>query len=88
MYPSCGGTDEYIKIFLWEKELERKELEELKTKLANKKTQASIVTVRIVDYEQLWRIAARDGKSLASWSLYEALKRRRNPELIDKRPKQ
>ncbi|KAL5322588.1 hypothetical protein ACEPPN_010561 [Leptodophora sp. 'Broadleaf-Isolate-01'] len=85
MYPSPGGTDEYIKIFLWEKELERKELDELKKKLAGTKTAGELVTVKIANYEQLWRVAARDSKALAAWSLYEALKRKRHPDLTDTR---
>jgi ADP-sugar diphosphatase len=38
-----------------------------------------------LDYEQLWRVGARDAKTLAAWSLYEALKRARHPALIDSR---
>jgi ADP-sugar diphosphatase len=33
MYPSHGDCDEFISIFLWEKELDRLEIENLKDRL-------------------------------------------------------
>lgn len=81
MYPSPGGSDEYIAIFLWEKVLDRQEIEDLKGKLTGLRTQGEKITVRILNYEQLWKVGARDAKTLAAWSLYEALKRARYPEL-------
>ncbi|CZR63272.1 related to nucleoside diphosphate-sugar hydrolase of the MutT (NUDIX) family [Phialocephala subalpina] len=85
MYPSPGGSDEFIAIFLWEKVLDRQEIEDLRGKLTGLRTQGEKITVRILDYEQLWRVGARDAKTLAAWSLYEALKRARHPALIDSR---
>jgi ADP-sugar diphosphatase len=85
MYPSPGGSDEFIHIFLWEKVLDRQEIEDLRGKLTGLRTQGEKITVRILDYEQLWRVGARDAKTLAAWSLYEALKRARHPALIDSR---
>lgn len=82
MYPSPGGSDEYIAIFLWEKVMDRQEIEDLKGKLTGLRTQGEKITLRILDYEQLWRVGARDAKTLAAWSLYEALKRARTAELI------
>jgi 8-oxo-dGTP pyrophosphatase MutT (NUDIX family) len=86
MYPSPGGSDEFIAIFLWEKVLDRQEIEDLRGKLTGLRPQGEKITVRILDYEQLWRVGARDSKTLAAWSLYEALKRARHPDLIDDRP--
>lgn len=85
MYPSPGGSDEFIAIFLWEKVLDRQEIEDLRGKLTGLRTQGEKITVRILDYEQLWRVGARDAKTLAAWSLYEALKRARHPDLIENR---
>ncbi|KAF2691706.1 hypothetical protein K458DRAFT_381549 [Lentithecium fluviatile CBS 122367] len=55
MYPSPGGSDEFIPIFYGR----RKEL----------------ITLRVCDYEDLWREGARDAKTLAAWALYEGLNR-------------
>ncbi|KAF2469747.1 uncharacterized protein BDR25DRAFT_304203 [Lindgomyces ingoldianus] len=77
MYPSPGGCDEYIAIFLWEKEMDRVEIENLKGKLTGERTQHENITVRLLDYERLLEVGSRDAKTLAAWSLYEYLKRTR-----------
>lgn len=75
MYPSPGGCDEYIALFLWEKELDRQEIEDLKGRLTGDRTQDEMITLHIRDYEDLWREGARDAKTLAAWALYEGLSR-------------
>ncbi|KAJ9655037.1 hypothetical protein H2201_008889 [Coniosporium apollinis] len=75
MYPSPGGSDEYIPIFLWEKELDRQEIEDLRGKLTGKRMKGEMITLRVCDYEDLWREGARDAKTLAAWALYEGLNR-------------
>jgi ADP-sugar diphosphatase len=77
MYPSPGGLDESIKIFLWEKVMDRQEIESMKGRLKGKRSQSEMITIRILAYEELWEVGARDAKTLAAWSLYEALKRSR-----------
>lgn len=75
MYPSPGGSDEFIPIFLWEKELDRQEIEDLRGKLTGERRQGELITLRLCDYEDLWREGARDAKTLAAWALYEGLNR-------------
>ncbi|KAL1605527.1 hypothetical protein SLS59_003329 [Nothophoma quercina] len=75
MYPSPGGSDEFMPIFLWEKELDRQEIEDLRGKLTGEKRQGEMITLRVVGYEDLWREGARDAKTLAAWALYEGLNR-------------
>jgi ADP-sugar diphosphatase len=75
MYPSPGGCDEYIAIFLWEKEMDRLQIENLKGKLTGERTEQEKITVRLLDYERLLEVGGRDAKTLAAWSLYEYLKR-------------
>ncbi len=75
MYPTPGGSDEFIPIFLWEKEMERDEIEDLKGKLTGERAKGEKITVRLCRYEDLWREGARDAKTLAAWALYEGLKR-------------
>jgi ADP-sugar diphosphatase len=75
MYPSPGGCDEYIPLFLWERFVERQEIDELRGKLTGLRAQGEKITVQLVKYEELWREGARDAKTLAAWALYEGLKR-------------
>lgn len=75
MYPSPGGCDEYIALFLWEKELDRQEIEDLRGRLTGERTQNEMITLHVKEYEALWRDGARDAKTLAAWALYEGLNR-------------
>ncbi|KAF3035218.1 hypothetical protein E8E12_003821 [Didymella heteroderae] len=75
MYPSPGASDEFIPILLWEKELDRQTIENLRGKLTGQSTQGEIVTLRVCDYDVLWREGARDAKSMTAWALYEGLSR-------------
>lgn len=85
MYPSPGGSDEYIAIFLWEKVLDRQEIEDMREKLTGLRKRGEMITLKLLNYEELWKVGARDAKTLAAWSLYEALKRARHEELLDER---
>ncbi|OCT47780.1 Nudix hydrolase 14, chloroplastic [Cladophialophora carrionii] len=73
MYPSPGGCDEYIALFLWERTMPLIEIMELKDRLSG--TDKEKITVKLVKYEELWREGARDAKTLAAWALYEGLTR-------------
>ncbi|ROV88086.1 hypothetical protein VSDG_09392 [Cytospora chrysosperma] len=73
MYLSPGGCDEYVALVLWEKKVDRFEIEELKCRMTGQRKEGGIMTLRLVDYEVLWREGARDAKTLAAWALYEGL---------------
>ncbi|KAF2655223.1 nudix hydrolase 14 [Lophiostoma macrostomum CBS 122681] len=73
IYMSPANLDEFIPLFLWEKDLDRKEIEALKGRLTGERTSDETITLRIIAYEELWKIGARDAKTLASWALYEGL---------------
>ncbi|RYP11865.1 hypothetical protein DL767_011268 [Monosporascus sp. MG133] len=75
MYPSPGGSDEYIHLFVWEKQMSRQNIEDLKDKLTGLRAQGEMITLKLVLYEDLWKEGARDAKTLAAWALYEGLKR-------------
>lgn len=77
MYPSPGGCDEFISIYLWEKEMNRLEIEDLRGKLGGERSEREHIRIRLLSYEKLLQVGARDGKTLAAWSLYEYLKRTR-----------
>ena len=73
MYPSPANLDEYIPLLLWEKELDRKEIEELRGKLTGERAKDELITLRVREYDVLWKEGARDAKTLAAWALYEGL---------------
>ncbi|POS68866.1 NUDIX domain-containing protein [Diaporthe helianthi] len=73
MYPSPGGCDEYISLFLWEKEMDRVHIEALKGKITGLRTAGETITLRLVKYTELWKVGARDAKTLGAWALYEGL---------------
>ncbi|ETN39990.1 uncharacterized protein HMPREF1541_04265 [Cyphellophora europaea CBS 101466] len=73
MYPSPGGCDEYIALFLWERTMPRIEINELRGKLSG--VDSEKIKVKLVRYEELWKEGARDAKTLAAWALYEGLTR-------------
>lgn len=47
----------------------------MRSKLAGQRTQGEIITLRLVDYEDLWKAGGRNAKTLAAWALYEGLSR-------------
>lgn len=77
MYPSPGGCDEFISIYLWEREMDRMQIDGLRGKLGGERSEKEHIRIRLLNYEKLLQVGARDGKTLAAWSLYEYLKRTR-----------
>ena len=75
MYPSPGACDEFIPIFLCEKELPRKEIEDVQGRLTGLHKDGEKITLKLVPLKNLWKEGARDGKTLAALALYEGLKR-------------
>ncbi|KAK7885372.1 hypothetical protein LTR67_010550 [Exophiala xenobiotica] len=75
MYPSPGGCDEFIALFLWERRMSLREIKELEGKLTGNVKDREKIEVNLVKYEDLWREGARDAKTLAAWALYENLRR-------------
>ena len=75
VYPSPGGSDEFIPIFLWQKRLPLEKIQEFEGRLTGLREGGEKITLRIVRLKELWRIGARDAKTLAGWALYEALRR-------------
>ncbi|KAL9114191.1 MAG: hypothetical protein Q9187_007516 [Circinaria calcarea] len=75
VYPSPGGSDEFIPIFLWQKRIPRDQLKEWRGKLTGLRNQGEKITLMLARLEELWKVGGRDGKTLAAWALYEGLKR-------------
>ena len=75
VYPSAGGSDEFIPLFLCQKRLPRKDIEGLQGRLTGLRQEGEKITLKIVPLENLWKEGFRDGKSLSAWALYNGLKR-------------
>jgi ADP-sugar diphosphatase len=74
MYPSPGGCDEYIPLFLYQKRVPKAQMQEFQGKLTGLRDHGEKITLKLVPLETLWKEGARDGKTLAAWALYSGLK--------------
>ncbi|PGH13928.1 hypothetical protein AJ79_03343 [Helicocarpus griseus UAMH5409] len=74
VYPSPGGSDEFIPLFLCQKQMAKREIEELQGKLTGLRGQGEKITLKVVRLDELWKEGWRDGKTLAAWALYQGLK--------------
>jgi ADP-sugar diphosphatase len=54
-------------------ELDRQTIEDLRGKLTGEIKQGEMITLRICNFDDLWREGARDAKALAAWALYHGL---------------
>ncbi|KAL4933096.1 putative NUDIX family hydrolase [Aspergillus undulatus] len=75
VYPSAGGSDEFIPLFLCDKRIPRKDIEALQGKLTGLRQHGEKITLKVVPLKDLWKEGIRDGKTLAAWALYMGLKR-------------
>ncbi|KAJ5723781.1 hypothetical protein N7488_001816 [Penicillium malachiteum] len=73
VYPSAGGSDEFIPLFLCQKRMPRCEIEALQGKLTGERDHGEKITLKIVPLENLWKEGIRDGKTLAARALYQGL---------------
>lgn len=75
MFPSAGGCDEYVPIFLHEKRVKRDTLKEWTGKLTGLREHGEKISLKLVKLDDLWKEGGRDSKALAAWAMYEGLKR-------------
>eukprot|EP01111_Echinosteliopsis_oligospora_P015884 TRINITY_DN6430_c0_g1_i1.p1 TRINITY_DN6430_c0_g1~~TRINITY_DN6430_c0_g1_i1.p1 ORF type:complete len:372 (-),score=93.66 TRINITY_DN6430_c0_g1_i1:20-1057(-) len=69
MYPSVGGCDEFIKIYLYRKEVDQKDMDDLEGKQGGKEEEGEKLTARVIPLDELWR-KAPDAKALSALCLY------------------
>lgn len=72
MYPSAGGCDEFIRLFLYQKDITAEKLADLNGKLTGLREEGELIKLRLVLLEDVWRIAP-DSKTLSALYLYERL---------------
>lgn len=75
MFPSAGGCDEYVPLFLHEKRVPRSQLKEWTGKLTGLRDEGEKITLKLVKLEDLWWEGARDAKALGALALWEGLRR-------------
>ncbi|KAK1837078.1 putative nudix domain-protein [Podospora conica] len=75
MYPSPGACDEYIGLYAYERSVPREELAGWTGRLTGLREEGERITLRLVRMEEVWKVAGRDGKTLAAVALWEGLKR-------------
>lgn len=75
MFPSAGGCDEFIPIFMHERRVPRSQLKEWSGKLTGLRDEGEKITLKLVRMTDLWKEGARDAKCLAAVALWEGLKR-------------
>jgi hypothetical protein len=75
VYPSPGGSDEFIPLFLCNKRLPRKDIAALRGRLTGLREHGEKITLNVVPLKDIWKEGVRDGKTLAAWALYTGLKR-------------
>ncbi|CEP19456.1 hypothetical protein [Parasitella parasitica] len=73
VYPSAGGSDEFLRLFVCIKHMEKSQINELEGKLAGLRDQGESITLKLVSMEDAWK-SSPDAKLLSSLALYEALK--------------
>ncbi|CAL5421362.1 unnamed protein product [Camellia sinensis] len=74
VFPSPGGCDEEISLFLYRRHVGKEIITQLQGKETGLREQGELIKVHIVAYEKLWRATA-DAKALTAIALYEMAKR-------------
>jgi len=73
IYPSPGGCDEYIRLFLYRQEVSTEKLKQLEGKCTGAIGTHEFISLRVLPLERLWQETS-DVKALSSLFLYEKVK--------------
>uniref|UniRef100_A0A5B7BEW4 Nudix hydrolase domain-containing protein n=1 Tax=Davidia involucrata TaxID=16924 RepID=A0A5B7BEW4_DAVIN len=74
VFPSPGGCDEEISLFLYRGHVGKEIITQLQGKQTGLHERGELIKVHVVPYERLWRMTA-DAKALMAIALYEMAKR-------------
>ncbi|KAK5091977.1 hypothetical protein LTR70_006138 [Exophiala xenobiotica] len=75
IYPSPGGSDEFIPLFLARKTMPRSEIENMQGKLTGLRDHGEKISLMIVKLKDVWKVAGRDAKTLSALCMYDGLRR-------------
>ncbi|KAG0301924.1 hypothetical protein BGZ98_007945 [Dissophora globulifera] len=73
MYPSAGGCDEFIRLFVSRQDMEWNELQALQGRLGGLRDHGESITVSLVNLKDAYK-AAPDAKLLSALALFHALR--------------
>ena len=73
MLPSAGGCDEFIRLYVFRREVEREVLSELEGRLTGLRSEGERIKLHIVPLQEAWRLSP-DAKLLSCLTLYDKLK--------------
>ncbi|KAI8139048.1 NUDIX family hydrolase [Fennellomyces sp. T-0311] len=82
MYPSAGGCDEFIRLFMCIKHMPASEINALEGKLTGLRDRGENITLKLVTLKDAWK-AAPDAKLLSTLALYHGLADSK-PELFNR----
>ncbi|KAF7046000.1 hypothetical protein CFC21_055060 [Triticum aestivum] len=74
MLPSPGGCDEEIGLFLYRGHVDEETIRALQGKETGLRDHGELINLRVVPYDQLWRLTS-DAKALSAIALYEMAKK-------------
>ncbi|XP_019239951.1 PREDICTED: nudix hydrolase 14, chloroplastic isoform X1 [Nicotiana attenuata] len=74
VFPSPGGCDEEISLFLYRGDVSKEKIQQLQGKETGLRDHGELIKVHVVPYDKLWRATA-DAKALTAIALYEMAKR-------------
>jgi hypothetical protein len=73
MLPSAGGCDEFLRLYMFRREVERGVLTELEGRLTGLREEGERIKLHIVPLQEAWKLSP-DAKLLSCLTLYEKLK--------------
>mmetsp|Transcript_17006 Transcript_17006/g.46604 ORF Transcript_17006/g.46604 Transcript_17006/m.46604 type:complete len:136 (-) Transcript_17006:343-750(-) len=76
VYPSAGGCDEFLRLFLYRMRMPKEEINRLQGKCTGVLSEGEQIKLKIISINELWR-AAPDVKALSALCIYENLVARR-----------
>ncbi|KAH6674888.1 hypothetical protein B0J14DRAFT_588359 [Halenospora varia] len=75
MYPSVGGCDEGLQLFVHQRRISNDTLKRYEGKMTGLLEEGENIHLKLVPYKDLWKSGARDAKALGAYALYEELKK-------------
>jgi ADP-sugar diphosphatase len=72
MYPSCGGSDEFNRLFLYRKEVSAAELADMQGRLHGVASEGEMIKLEVIPLADLWK-KSPDAKALGALCLHDKL---------------
>jgi ADP-sugar diphosphatase len=72
IFPSPGGCDEFIKLYVYRTKVTAEKIESLRGKTTGNLEDGEVITLKVIPLDQLWN-ETPDCKSLTALALYRSL---------------